>query len=142
MQLGVLADQGIAQLKAAAGAIGANMASKISGGVFYDGSVSIKVDVKFTKRFFEEQIKKFEYLNQQVCLEVRADGSFGFELEIDHNKMMDPKLEAEIAAGIYAVISGDTLDSMGMQVVAGVYGTYNVFTGEPNIETGVWVENK
>ena len=132
---------GVAKLKAAAASIGADMAQKVSGGVFYDGSISIRIDVKFTKTFFEEQLFKLEYLNQQVCVEARAQGSMGFTFEIDHSKLLDPRFQAALEAGIYATWSGETLDSLGVQVVAGVGVEFDVWAGEVSHFAGVWVEN-
>tara|TARA_R110001599_G_scaffold237650_1_gene437167 strand:+ start:307 stop:1206 length:900 start_codon:yes stop_codon:yes gene_type:complete len=132
---------GIASLKAIAASLGSDMAQKVSGGVYYDGSISIRIDVKFTKTFFEEQLYKLEYLNQQVCVEARAQGTMGMTVEIDHSKLLDPEFNAKLSAGIYATLSGNTLDSMGMQIVAGVGIEMDVWTGEVGKFAGVWVEN-
>jgi|14BtaG_2_1085337.scaffolds.fasta_scaffold21780_1 hypothetical protein len=137
----ISSEVGIKKLEAAAALIGADMAHKFTGGVFYDGSISIKIDVKFTKRFFEEQLKKLEFLNQRICIQARADGSMGFVLEIDHNTVMDPRFEAKLSAGIYAVLNNETLDGLGMQLVGGAEGQFDVITGDFSTHVGLWVEN-
>ena len=137
----IYTEVGVANLKAIAASLGSDMAQKVSGGVYYDGSISIKIDVKFTKTFFEEQIFKLEYLNEQVCVEARAQGSMGITLEIDHNTLIDPQFQAMLQAGVYATWSGDTLDTLGVQIVAGTGVEFDVWTGEVGHFTGVWVEN-